>query len=92
MKIDSISTNRIYTNLIKIQEKPQISYNHTTGSDRVEFSKEAVTYTTALKAAKQAMETTDADRLRKINTIKQQIESGTYNVSGEDIAEKILGR
>jgi negative regulator of flagellin synthesis FlgM len=31
-------------------------------------------------------------RVDRIRTLVEQVESGTYNVSGEEIAEKIIGR
>jgi negative regulator of flagellin synthesis FlgM len=92
MKIDSITTNRIYTNSMKIQQKPVAETKDAANVDKLELSKEAVAFSAALKAAKQAMETSEPGRLQKLNQIKQQIENGTYTVSGEDIADKMLNR
>ncbi len=92
MKIDSITPKEIYGAYSKVQGKHAAKPAETSKTDRVELSDEAVAFSEALKAAKQALETNDADRIKKINEIKQRIDNGSYSVSGEDIAEKMLNR
>ncbi len=92
MKIDSITPKKIYGTFSKVQEKPEVTAKKTSASDRVELSKEAVTFSAAMKAAKQSMGTNDVDKAKRIETITKQIKDGSYNVSGEDIAEKMLDR
>ena len=55
-------------------------------SDRLEFSKTAKSYTVANSAVSSAPDV----RLDKVNAIKAQMAAGTYNVSAEDVADKIL--
>lgn len=57
-------------------------------SDKLEFSDVAKTYQTAKAAVNDA---TDV-REDRIAQIKAQMAAGTYNISSEAIAEKIIGR
>lgn len=54
--------------------------------DKVEISQAGKDYQTA-KAAVSAVSDIRED---KVNAIKQSITSGTYNISGEDLADKLL--
>lgn len=56
--------------------------------DQVILSKEAVSAQQVYKDMKE----TPAVRKAMVLDLQQRIQSGTYNVSGEDIAEKIIGR
>lgn len=57
------------------------------GKDSVSFSSFAKDMKLATKAVKDAPDV----RMDKVNQIKAQIEAGKYNVSANQIAEKILG-
>ena len=57
------------------------------GKDRVEFSDFAKELQLASKAVREAPEV----RMDKVDRLKAQIESGQYNVSASQIAEKIFG-
>lgn len=45
-----------------------------------------------IQKAKKALEKQPAVRKEKVEDLKQRIKSGTYNVSGEEVAEKMLSR
>ena len=57
------------------------------GKDSVVFSNFAKELQLASKAVKEAPEV----RTEKVDRLKAQVESGQYNVSASQIAEKILG-
>lgn len=61
--------------------------NTVQGHDSVSFSTFAKEMKLATKAVKEAPEV----RMDKVNQIKAQIEAGQYNVTANQIAEKILG-
>lgn len=54
--------------------------------DQLEISAQAKHFQTALKAAKEAPDI----RTEKVAKIKEQIDSGTYNVSAEAVAKKMM--
>lgn len=58
------------------------------GQDQVELSPEA----REIKAAQQALAQTPEVRTDKVEEIKGRIASGTYEVRGEEVAEKIIAR
>ena len=58
------------------------------GNDTVEISKEAKTF----QVAKTAMANVSDVRSEKVARLKAAIEEGTYNVSGKDIADKLVER
>lgn len=45
-----------------------------------------------IRLATQAIRETPDIRSEKVNELKEAIKTGTYNVSGEEVAEKLLGR
>ncbi|MCT4543237.1 MAG: flagellar biosynthesis anti-sigma factor FlgM [Vallitalea sp.] len=45
-----------------------------------------------LQIAKKAVNNTADTREKKVKEIKSRIESGTYNVSGKEVADKIVDR
>lgn len=55
-------------------------------NDRLEFSQTAKSYQTAKTAVRQAPDV----RMDKVAEIKAQMAAGTYNISSEMIADKIL--
>ena len=58
------------------------------GNDTVEISKEAKTF----QVAKTTMANVSDVRSEKVARLKAAIEEGTYNVSGKDIADKLVER
>ncbi|RRD94367.1 flagellar biosynthesis anti-sigma factor FlgM [Clostridiales bacterium COT073_COT-073] len=67
----------------RAEAKAGVSY----GQDSVVFSTFAREMQFANKAVKEAPEV----RVEKVNMLKAQIEAGKYNISANQIAEKILG-
>jgi negative regulator of flagellin synthesis FlgM len=55
-----------------------------TGQDRVSLSPEA------RRAASQVVDATARQRQRKVNEIKERVESGTYEVDSKAIAQKLI--
>ena len=58
------------------------------GQDQVELSPEA----REIKAAQQALAQTPEVRADKVEDLKRRVASGTYEVRGEEVAEKIIAR
>lgn len=69
-------------NVKKTEDTEKLSYVN----DKVEISEEAKAYQVAMQASK----ADSADRSEKVESIKAQIANGTYKVSAEELAEKIL--
>lgn len=57
-----------------------------TASDQLEISRTAKDY----QVAKQAVAGTQDIRTDKVNDIKKRIESGSYNISMEEVADKMV--
>jgi negative regulator of flagellin synthesis FlgM len=58
----------------------------TSSSDQLEISRTGKDY----QVAKKAVANTEDIRMDKVNDIKKRLESGTYNITGEDLANKLL--
>jgi len=54
--------------------------------DQVEISRVGKDY----QVAKQALAHVEDIRMDKVNDIKRRMESGTYNVTGEEVANKLI--
>ncbi|CRZ35212.1 FlgM family anti-sigma-28 factor [Herbinix hemicellulosilytica] len=67
----------------KVKKTDAISYG-----DKLELSRTGNDYT----LAKQVISQIPDVRTDKINEIKKRMEAGTYNVSMEEVAEKIVNR
>jgi negative regulator of flagellin synthesis FlgM len=57
-------------------------------SDAVILSKQAISFQQVQKTLKEIPDVREA----KVNEVREQIRSGSYNVSGTEIAEQILAR
>ena len=66
-------------------------YNVTPGGDEVSISDEALSFSKIFSAARQSAEVREADVKSRIETIRERLENGTYEVGSEDIADSILG-
>jgi len=60
------------------------------GRDQVTFSKEALSFSKALTEAREELEFRTPEEKAHIANIKEAVRNGTYHVSSEDIADKIL--
>lgn len=90
MRIHSIPPKDLINSSTRVRERlivdKPVAY-----SERAELTSEAKTFTAALRAAKEAIEMEPAVNQRKVEEISQKIANGTYHVSGEDVARKMLG-
>jgi anti-sigma28 factor (negative regulator of flagellin synthesis) len=91
MRINSIPPKELLNRYIHVRgkttDKPAAS-----PTDQTELTSEAKTFSAALKAAKEAIETRTPEQLKHIEEVKKQVTDGTYSVPGEKVAEKILGK
>ncbi|HAU87792.1 MAG TPA: flagellar biosynthesis anti-sigma factor FlgM [Lachnospiraceae bacterium] len=84
MRINSINkVDQIYR---KTSAKNNVTSTKKTTSDRIEIS----TMGKDLQIAKKAVSEADDIRWDKVNDIKKRMQSGTYNVSCEEVAEKMV--
>lgn len=84
MKISNIlQVSNIYKNNTKLKNKKSLE---STKMDNLNLSSEALDYQKILTAVNKAPNI----REDKINDIMERINNGTYKISSEEIAEKIL--
>lgn len=91
MRINSIPPKEIYSRYVCAREQMTPLSTYSMGTDKVELSQTAKSFSSALKAAKEAFGQTDISRNEKIAALKQQIENNTYSVPAIKVAEKMLG-
>lgn len=90
MKVNSIGPSELirqYAVRPKMAEEERPSV-----SDKTELTDGAKTFSTALKAAQELMDTRTSQQVERINQVTEQIKNGTYSISGSKVAEKILGQ
>ncbi|MDN5321679.1 MAG: negative regulator of flagellin synthesis FlgM [Clostridia bacterium] len=85
MKIHNIPGILKAYNQKKVQSKSKV-YNVQGKKDEMQVSNEAQVMSKILQRAKNAPEI----REQKVNEIKNAIKQGTYNVTADDVAEKML--
>lgn len=84
MRIDAF--NQV-SQLYKANNKQNVTKVETNGySDKVEISQEGKAY----HIVKQVLTQTPDIREEKVNAIKQMMQSGTYNISAEEVADKMV--
>lgn len=87
MRIDGIgNAGRVYKS--KRANKAYGSNAYTPAKDEVSFSDIAKD----LAVAKRAVDNTPDVRMEKVNDIKAQIQAGKYNISANQIADKLLAQ
>ncbi len=91
MRINSIPPKDLLNNYTRVRERATVE-KPASFAEKAELTSEAKTFTAALKAAKEAVEAEPANNQRRIEEISRKIADGTYCVSGEDVARKMLGR
>jgi negative regulator of flagellin synthesis FlgM len=86
MRIDAYNkVSQLYnTNNVKKANKPSGG----SFSDKLEISQKGQDY----RVAKQIVTQTPDVREDKVNQIKKQIESGTYNINMTEVADKVVNR
>ena len=90
MKINSIPPKELINQYIHVREKA-VTESQESGTDKTELTSEAKTFSAALKAAKETMDVRTSEEMKHINKVAKQVETNTYSVSGDKVAEKILG-
>lgn len=91
MRIDSIPPKDLLNRYIHVREKVA-SQPPVSSTDAAELTTEAKTFSAALKAAREAMETRTPEEISRIAEVAKQVADGTYSVSGDKIAQKIFGK
>ncbi len=91
MRINSVPPNDLLSKYVHVREKTAVSQPKKAGFDRTELTSEAQTFSASLRAVKEAMQSHAPERQERIRQIAEQIRQGTYEVSGQDVAKKILG-
>jgi negative regulator of flagellin synthesis FlgM len=87
MRIDAynkINQMQSVSKVNKVSNKGTVSQ----GTDKVEISQAGMDYQVAKQAVKEASDI----RYDLVNDIKERLANGTYNVSDEDFAEKLLAK
>jgi len=84
MRVDAYNkiTQLYQTNAMKKAAKT----NSTSTTDQVEISRIGKDY----QVAKQAVANTADIRTDKVNDIKKRMEAGTYNISSEEVSNKLV--
>lgn len=84
MRIDSVKKlDQVYQ---KASAKSNLKSTKLNSSDKIEIS----TLGRDLQVAKKAVNEADDIRWDRVNEIKQRMQSGTYNVSAEEVADKMV--
>lgn len=89
MKIDSVNpqlTIKKYMAGARVKDTVKC----TPAKDKVELSDNAVAFASAMKAARSIDTGRSANELAEIEEITRQVRNGTFNVSGREIAGKML--
>ncbi len=90
MKVNSIGPSELIRQYVvrpkmAAEERPSVS-------DKTELTDGAKTFSAALKAAQELMDTRTSQQVEHINEVTEQIKNGTYSVSGIKVAQKIIGQ
>ena len=90
MRVNSIPPKEIYSRYLCVREVQPATVCRVMGTDHVELSSTAKSFSATLKSAREALSAQDPARAARISAIKQQIENNTYYVPAEKVAEKIF--
>ncbi|MGM0471735.1 MAG: flagellar biosynthesis anti-sigma factor FlgM [Bacillota bacterium] len=87
-----ISTEQL-SQVLKVYNQDKKSDSTIKGKDKSKSDKLSLSSgAQELQLAKQSLEQGDSVRQEKVAKLKQQIKSGNYNVSGEQVASKMLSQ
>lgn len=91
MKINSIPPKDLYLQYVNsARDVRPATARPSLGTDRVELTEGAKTFSAVLRAAK-ANAADEAASIAKTDSIRKRIENNDYNIPGEAVAEKMLG-
>lgn len=89
MKVNSVNPSELFRQYIV---RPKMTDQQpASAADKTELTDGARTFSTALTAAQELMDTRTAEQVARFNEITEQIRNGTYSVSGSKVASKIIG-
>lgn len=91
MRINSIPSKDMYYQYVYMNEKPTTAISYTSKTDKVELTDQAKTFSATLKAAKEMIGTRSVSDQSRLESIRSQIDAGTYSIPGDKVAQKILG-
>jgi anti-sigma28 factor (negative regulator of flagellin synthesis) len=91
MRIDSVSPKDLLLQFGRVRGKAEMG-SPASSMDKAELTSEAKTFSTAFKAAREALESQAPERQRHVEEVAKKIADGTYSISGEEVARKIFGR
>ena len=86
MKINPMSTTNITNKYRDTTPKLRSTAMRPMGYDKVEFSDVGKTFGAALRAAREVADV----NMEAVNRVKEQINDGTYQVSPQEIAARML--
>lgn len=90
MRVNSVNPSDLFRQYVV---RPKMAVEQTESvSDKTELTEGARTFSTALKAAQESMETRTPGELSHINNVTEQIRNNTYFVPGYAVAQKILSK
>ena len=90
MKINPILTSSLVQNYERANRVKGGSSVYTPKADSVELSDSAVSFGNAVREAKKEGGADSAERAKRVDELKQQIQSGSYHVESSDIAAKMV--
>lgn len=89
MKVNSVNPSDLFRQYVV---RPKMTIEQPTSvSDKTELTDGAKTFSAALKAAQDLMDTSTTEQVERINEVAEQIRNNTYSVPGHKVAQKILG-
>lgn len=91
ININSIPPKELLNKYVHVREKASTEAQNP-ATDKAELTSEAKTFSSALTAAKEAMQISTPQQIQHVSEVRQQIENRTYSVSGEEVAKKILDK
>lgn len=90
MRVNSVNPSDLFRQYVV---RPKMTVEQApSGSDKTELTDGAKTFSAALKAAEELMDTRTPEEISHINEVAGQISNNTYSVPGYQVAEKILGK
>jgi len=90
MRIDPITPKGMDKQYKFVQGKTDDQTKGVSSVDKAELTEDAQVFSSALKAAKETLTERTPEQVGRIEQVAEQIKNNTYNVSGRDIAKKML--
>ena len=90
MKINPILTSSLVQNYERANRVKSGESVYAQKADSVELSDTAVSFANAVREAKKDDGADAAERAKRVDELKRQIQSGSYHVASEDIAAKMV--